>query len=456
MTHDARFTGQPWRFLGPTPGNAWPVLPDAAASAVLALLLQLERSQWLAPAELEAEQSRQLDLVTRHAWNTVPHYRAAWEGCYDPSQPMSRERLAALPVLSRRELQGRYQELKSRAAPPEHGGVVETRTSGSSGTPVRTLTSGVTGAMWKAITLRDHAWRRRNLAGKLAVIRRGHGGVAASWGAATAGLLSTGQCVARDVDASQDAHLDWLAREQPAYLLTYPSLVVELARASLRRGLRLPGLLEVRTLGESLGPDVRALCRDAWDVPLADFYSAEEVGYIALQCPDYEHYHVQAENVVVEIIDQRGAPCPPGEVGRVVITTLHNFAMPLVRYEIGDYASFGTPCSCGRGLPVLERIAGRVNSMLVTSSGDRYWPVFRMRQAQDLMAIRQHQFVQKRFDLVEARLVVDRRPTAEQEEELLRHMAQLMPQGIRLQIVYCDALPRTAGGKWQDFISEVA
>ena len=111
MTHDARFTGQPWRFLGPTPGNAWPVLPDAAASAVLALLLQLERSQWLAPAELEAEQSRQLDLVTRHAWNTVPHYRAAWEGCYDPSQPMSRERLAALPVLSRRELQGRFLQL---------------------------------------------------------------------------------------------------------------------------------------------------------------------------------------------------------------------------------------------------------------------------------------------------------------------------------------------------------
>ena len=101
MTHDARLTGQPWRFLGPTPGNAWPVLPDAAASAVLALLLQLERSEWLAPAELEAEQSRQLDLVARHAWNTVPHYRAAWEGCYDPSQPMSRERLASLAQVQR-------------------------------------------------------------------------------------------------------------------------------------------------------------------------------------------------------------------------------------------------------------------------------------------------------------------------------------------------------------------
>ena len=128
--------------------------------------------------------------------------------------------------------------------------------------------------------------------------------------------------------------------------------------------MRLPGLREVRTLGEASTPDLRALCREAWGVPLVDVYSAEEVGYIALQCPEHEHYHVQAESVLVEILDERGAPAPPGETGRVVVTDLHNFAMPLVRYEIGDYAEVGEPCACGRGLPVLRRIVGRVRNML--------------------------------------------------------------------------------------------
>jgi phenylacetate-CoA ligase len=211
----------------------------------------------------------------------------------------------------------------------------------------------------------------------------------------------------------------------------------------------------VRTLGEVLGADARALCREAWDVRIADVYSAEEVGYIGLQCPQHEHYHLQSESLLVEVLDEHGRPCRPGEVGRVVVTTLQNFAMPLVRYAIGDYASVGEACACGRGLPVLQSIAGRVNSMLVTADGGRYWPVFGMRPAQSFVTIRQHQFVQKRFDLVEARLVVDAPLSAEQEGRLLQHMVHGLPAGIHMKIVYCDAIARGPGGKFQDFICEV-
>ena len=78
---------------------------------------------------------------------------------------------------------------------------------------------------------------------------------------------------------------------------------------------------------------------------------------------------MQAENVLLEIIDAAGNPLPPGNVGRVVITVLHNLAMPLIRYEIGDYAAFGGECTCGRGLPVLERIVGRARNMLRLPDG---------------------------------------------------------------------------------------
>jgi phenylacetate-CoA ligase len=136
----------------------------------------------------------------------------------------------------------------------------------------------------------------------------------------------------------------------------------------MARGIRFPRLREVRTSGEPVGATTRQLCRDAWNVPVTDVYAAAEAGCIALQCPGSEHYHVQSESVLVEVLDGWNRACAPGTVGRVVVTTLQNFAMPLVRYDIGDLAEVGAPCPCGRGLPVLTRIAGRVRDTPVSGA----------------------------------------------------------------------------------------
>ena len=125
---------------------------------------------------------------------------------------------------------------------------------------------------------------------------------------------------------------------------------------------------------ESGEPELRAACRDLWGVPLHDVYSANELGYIALQCPESEQYHVMSECALVEVIDGDGRPCRPGETGRLVLSSLHNYAMPLLRYEIGDYAEVGDQCPCGRGLPLLNRIAGRERNMLVLPDGRQHWP----------------------------------------------------------------------------------
>jgi phenylacetate-CoA ligase len=142
-----------------------------------------------------------------------------------------------------------------------------------------------------------------------------------------------------------------------------------LVRRAIEKDWRPRRLREARTFAEALPEDLRALCRAAWNVKLCDVYSAEEAGYIALQCPDHEHYHVQSENLIVEVIDERGEPCRAGEMGRVVVTTLTSFAMPLIRYEIGDYAVAGAPCPCGRGLPVIERVLGGTRNLLRLPDG---------------------------------------------------------------------------------------
>jgi phenylacetate-CoA ligase len=360
-------------------------------------------------------------------------------------------------VLTRRDLLERYADLKSRSIPPAHGGTTELRTSGSTGAPVRVLKTQLSQLFWNAITLRDHRWHGRSLAGKLAVIRHGlTEGRAQSWGTATAGLLATGPAVNLSAGIDVGEQLAWLEREQPQYLLTYPSNAAALASLSLERGVRPPGLREVRTLGEMLTRDVRHACRAAWDVPLVDMYSANEVGYVALQCPEHEHYHVQSEAVLVEVLDQQGRPCAPGESGRLVVTDLQNLGTPLVRYEIGDYAEPGGECSCGRGLPVLSRIAGRVRNMLVTADGKRYWPLLGSRKFIEVAPVLQHQVVQKRYDLIELRLVTARPLDAAEEARLRTMVLAAMPAGMQIEIRYLESIPRGAGGKFEDFVSEVA
>lgn len=447
----------PWDYLSAVPGIAWPAVPGPNGAMVLSVLHQLERTQWTAPDRLQALQLEQLAVLLRHAHATVPYYRSSWAGAYEPAAPLTYERFARLPLLSRRDLLQGYGELRSGNVPAAHGVPEERRTSGSTGAPVRFLATPLTSLLWSAFTLRDHAWHGRDLGGKLAVIRREtDASDAASWGPATAGLVATGRAVGHSIREDANRQLDWLLREKPDYLFTYPSLARELARLSLQRGARLEGLRELRTLAESLPADLRPLCREAWGVPVTDVYSATETGYLALQCPQHEHYHVQAEGVLLEVLDESGAPCAPGAVGRVVVTALHNFAMPLVRYDIGDYAEAGAPCDCGRGLPVLKRILGRVRNMLTTADGKRYWPVFGTRALMESAPLQQYQFVQKTFDLVEARIVAAAPFTDAQEAGFRERVLSQLPPGVRLQFTYPDRIERGAGGKFEEFVSEVS
>jgi phenylacetate-CoA ligase len=433
------------------PGALWPAVPTPGGAAVLALLAQLERTQWLSAGRLLEHQRSQVGALVAHAYATVPYYRERWSALGGGAI-----RFSGLPLLTRRELQEHHDALLSRRVPPEHGALSESRTSGATGAPVRVSKTRLTALLWNTLTLRDHLWQRRDFAAKLAVIRQGlKPGEAANWGSATAGLIDTGPCAMLGPQADVDTQLDWLLREEPAYLLTYPSNAAELARTSLARGVRPQGLREVRTLGESLDPEVRALCREAWDVPLTDVYSAEEVGYIALQCPHGAHYHVQSEAVLVEVLRDDGAACGPGEIGRVVVTSLHNFAMPLVRYEIGDYAEVGAPCACGRGLPVLRRVLGRVRNMLVSADGKRYWPLYGSRGFGDIAPVLRSQMVQKALDRVELRLVVAAPLSGDQERLLKERALSRLPPGLRLELICVDRIERNAGGKYEDFVSEI-
>ena len=246
----------------------------------------------------------------------------------------------------------------------------------------------------------------------------------------------------------------WLLRERPTYLVSARTTLLPLLQYCSARGIRPPGLRQVETLGAVLEPEVRELCHQTWGVPMVDTYTAQEVGYMALQCPDHEHYHMQAESALVEILDDAGRPCGPGTWGRVVVTPLHNFAMPLIRYDIGDRAEVGPPCPCGRGLAVLRRILGRARNMLTLPSGERVFPGF-VNDWFEGFPISQFQIVQLARDHLETRIVPLRPFTGAEEERVRALLIERLGTPFRITISYHDEIPRSTGGKYEDFRSEL-
>lgn len=429
--------------------------------ALRLLQRRLTDSQWLPEEDICRIQARQIAALLIHAGEHQEYYKSIIGGVSPAALRDPLIRVRDLPVLRREVLQNNYAELCS-CWPARHGAAREFHTSGSTGQPVRVRRTDRCQLIWLALTLRDHLWHQRNFAGTLASIRALPGRQRAksfpSWGEATDAHAATGPMHVLPVTTDVRAQALWLAAINPDYLLSYPSNLVELLRVAGEEKLHFSRLREIRTIGETVSESLREAlaCRPA--VSLTDLYSSQELGVIALQCPKSGLYHVQAESVFVEVLDEQGEPCRPGEIGRVVVTDLHNLALPLIRYEVGDYAEVGPACTCGRGLPTLRRILGRRRSMLIAPNGQRHWPHVPANAFRDAMpGLKQCQLVQKSREEIEVRLVVDgAHPLHDHENRLAKAIHAALGFSFELTYRYqTDALPRTAGGKFEEFVCEV-
>ena len=302
------------------------------------------------------------------------------------------------------------------------------KTSGSTGIPVEVQRTHLSSLWWKATNLREAIWHKRDLREPFAVIRphvmeeifRPH------WGETFSLLGKTGPLYAHPVRGNINA---WLQKIQPGYLTTYPSILETIDLGALTR------LKGIKTTGETLH-DKNSL--------ITDMYSSEEVGTIAIQCPDNcEVYHVM-ENIILEILDEQDLPT---NVGRVVITDLTS--QYLYRYDIGDYAEIGE-CFCGRGLQTIKKILGRRRNMVTLPDGSKHWPRIGSNEFRTIAPIKRFQAVQIDATTLEMRLIIDT-PLTQKQQDAMRHLIHRFigyPFDIRFTYV-----SEFSDGKFEEFKS---
>ena len=425
----------------------------------------LTTSQRWSAEELRAGQQQQLTHLLRFAAKNVPWYgRANWarDSLAVIAQHPDRfwEQWQTLPLLAKTELRASGPLLDARALPAAHLPLGKTRTSGSLGIPVVVSTTPASRLVWNAGTVREHLWQGRDFSKRLGVIRShprdplGTGPNMPDWGPPVASIAATGPGSIIHIGQPLDVLAGWLNRFNPHYLLTYPSLAAALLE-HIGAAARPPALEEVRMISEPLDPELEQRLAESWQVRVSDMYSANEVGHIAFRCLEGNQLHVQSELILVEILDEQGQPCATGETGRVVVTALHNIATVLIRYDIGDYATVGEPCRCGRSHPVIGQVRGRVRNLVRTPDGRHYWPSALVR-VRFVTAIRQFQYVQTALDAIELRVVLDRPLTAEEEEQARNIVQKTLGYPFRVEIKPVAAIERGPTGKFEEFLSQVA
>ncbi len=446
-------------FAPPIPNAPFSDIPAYAAS-LKKMLRDLEASERMPPEKLKELQATRLRNLLAYAMQHSPHAakRMKEHGINPTAQDILAE-LQKLPPLTRRDIQENQQNMLSRQLYSSHGPVAFTQTSGSSGEPVKILRTALTERFWQAFTMREHLWHKRDFSQNIAVFRAilpsSEPATFPGWGP-PAGMLfpQTGKGHAMLINRPVAEQAAWLATTNAAYLTVYPSNLSALLEELQKQNIKLQNLQQIRTIGETLPDTLRTAAERQLGAKVVDVYSSQEVGTIAIQCPDSAKgcYHIMAEGLLVEVLDDKGQPCAEGQAGRVVVTDLVNYAMPLLRYTLGDHAVQGGACGCGRNLPTLRRVLGRERNMAV-HNGQRFWPKVGFAYFQGAAPVRQYQIIQHTEQKLEMRLVTDRPLTTGEEQALRNILTENLGFGTEVSFTYFQGrIPPKANGKFEEFV----
>ncbi|MEO8559320.1 MAG: hypothetical protein ABI439_09680 [Rhodospirillales bacterium] len=411
---------------------------------------ELARTEAMSAAALADYSRTQLSGIAQFAWKHVPYWRKRLAPLF-ARDDFDVAAWSRVPMLTRAAIMEKFTQLQPDAVPAYAGASADGFTSGSTGAPMRFRNSAIDDVTNAALTERSFDWWRLESGRSMASIQF----FPPEWPSLVEGGLlgwrngePPGRNLALQLAESPDAQLDWLLRHRPYYLMTRPSQAEVLAEGNLRRGLGL-SFGKIMTIGGPVAPNCRALCRQSFGAEIYDSYGSNECGEIAVECPDCRLMHISSEARLVEVVREDLTACRPGQIGRVLVTSYSNYAMPLLRYDLGDFAELGpTEAPCGRPFPSLVRVLGRETETFIRRDGTRFFPFLVARTLQGLMPLKQVQFVQTDYGVVEIRYVpADGNPPID-AEAVQRFVKSCIGDDFSAILVPVADMPRKPGAKY--------
>jgi phenylacetate-CoA ligase len=424
-----------------------------AAPRFLCDLLALRRNIRRKRSELVALQEKRLRAIVRHAYATVPFYhRLLNTHNINPTEIRTVDDLEKLPMITKREVQENLGDMFSRQVGVSK--CIAQKTSGSMGVPLTILKDRNALNFQHAVSFRQSFECGERLRDKVAQVR---------WTGSASVPRSTRKPFYEHlgflrntwVSADQfslEGIVDLLNQYEPDVIVSYPGIlqmVVESAKNKMSSRL-------VFSTGEILSEHMHALISEFFGARVIDSYGCVETGDIAWECPQgHGGYHMNIDSVVVEFV-RSGENVAAGEDGEIVLTNLFNYAMPLIRYRIGDVGSpSGEVCSCGRTLPLMHSLRGRRNDFVVLPDGRKLSPWFFWNMI-DLTGVSEFRIVQEKRNVVRVWLRIAGRYEKDQAERTAAGLRSVFGDEVNTMIEIVDELPQDHSGKLRCVISNVS
>jgi phenylacetate-CoA ligase len=257
-------------------------------------------------------------------------------------------------------------------------------------------------------------------------------------------------------DATLERFLRRLQTHRPTFILGYASMLAYVAETMRRHGVTGVRPRGIISSAESLSDEQRALVEDQFQCRVLNRYGSREFAPVAQQCEQVGGFHVFHERVHVEVLRPDGSPCRPGERGEITVTDLDNRVMPFIRYRTGDLAvATQDICPCGRGLPLIASVEGRVSELIVGLNGKVYacpGPTFWLH---GITGVKQLQIYQGTHDSIELRIVRGPQWSDESARLFTARIHELLGP-LRVDFAFHDEIPASPSGKYRFAISEVS
>lgn len=426
---------------------------------VIKKLRYLEKSQWYSREKINSIQWGEIKRVIEHAYINTDFYRKKFDSVgMKPSDVKSPEDLLRIPILTRKELNENRGRMISKTY--EKSKIYKNYTGGSTGIPVIFYMTKEKKEWSHAIKLRYTKWYGSDI------------------GEPTVRLWGAERDVGKDIsifkkifnryflnvltlntfDLTEKKIMIFnqkIKKFKPNVIAAYVSSAYLFSKKIKEKNIKPPNVKSVFVTAEKLHDFQRDMIEKAILCDVYNNYGSREFGDIASECPEGRNLHINAEHVFVEIV-KNGKHCKSGEFGEILVTDLVNYGMPIIRYRIGDIGqAYFKKCICGRGLPLIKNISGRITDNFVKPDGGFVHGEFFTHLFYNKNGIDQFQVIQEKKDLIIIRIKksdkIDDKILKEMEKNIIKAMGK-----VKIKFVFVEKMPLTETGKYRFTSSKIS
>lgn len=425
---------------------------------------RLIKEQWKPLTELRAEQDKQLRHMIQYCNDNVPFYHTLFKNLgIRPDTIKTVDNLQRLPILTKETIKKNWEEFK-----PVHLSSLKYQdmtTGGSTGTPLRYRLSSFDRFFSGALLYRGWGYCGYNLGDKMAIL----GGSSLDVGSKTK-IINFAHETARNIkklssidlgEKEMKHYAEVLNSFQPKFIRGYASSIYFYAQWLEKNNVAIPSPDAIFTTADKLYPHMREAINRVFGCEIFDGYGLNDGGISAYECAEHFGMHIDTERSVMEVVDNEGLQIRNGE-GRILATSLYNYAMPFIRYDTEDLGFItDCQCSCGRQNPLIKNIIGREKEFLITPNGqhvygaDLIFLIFIESKMPDIgNKIKEFQIIQSDPRIIKILLVCDD-VLPNNALNNMRIALQKRYTGWDIEFYFVDEINRTAGGKYKFIINEL-